>query len=187
MRCAVCGKENQNGTGYCVDCGAPLNAWDAAANHETREAGYATYEAPRMNLQLAVAGAGAEGGYATQETGYAWNGTQGNGYASFTGNGVNTMMANQGETAGIAIAGLVLGIISLCVCFIKGLGLIMGAASLIVGIIGLIICCTKHKGGKVMAGSAILMGIIAMIPTISAAMKVASYGQALENAINSYR
>ena len=75
---------------------------------------------------------------------------------------VQVNMPPQQKTSGLAIASMVLGIISLCCSCFGWIGIICGVLAVIMSGIAL----AGHKAGKGMAVAGLVCGIIALIPSI---------------------
>ena len=88
---------------------------------------------------------------------------------------VNVNVPQPKPTSGLAIASMVLGIISLLCSCLGWAGIICAALAVIMGIFAL----AGHKAGKGMAIAGLVCGIIALIPSIIVISTIGSIISAL--------
>ena len=200
MKCPQCGLVNWATAEACKRCRLPLNGAAAGAGYQDASYGYQGEQAGYGEAGYGEAGYGesgyaqgsyAQGGYA--QGGYAQGGYEQGGYYQsgsygYAGQGGYGAYAASPKT-GIAIASMIVGIISMIACGLFGLGSVLG---LILGIVALVKAKnspTEYGGqGFAIAGVAlsivsfIFVGIVfaIAIPNVLAARRAANEGSAIQ-------
>ena len=147
--CPVCGYVENEGAGYCRECGAKLSEQCSGESSQGQGGQFSSYQEN--------AGGSSYQSFADNGTGQS---SQYNNYQDYTSN-VSYQPQDYGPekgTNGLQIAGLVCGILAICSCCCYGV------PAVVLGIAGIICASMGNKAGKSGVGTAgFICSIIGLI------------------------
>lgn len=176
--CPACGYVDNNGAGYCRECGAKMSEYDSGENSQGGQ--FSSYQENVSSSSGQPVGSNGQSGqfssYQESTGGSSYQSSAGGGteqsgqynnYQDYTSN-VSYQPQNfepEKSTNGLQIAGLVCGILAICSCCCYGV------PAVILGIAGIICASMGNKNGKSGVGTGgfvcsiigLILGIVATI------------------------